>query len=151
MSRQRLMPLNEMTVTFPALSENERLARLAVSGFLSQLDPNIGELSDIKTAVSEAVTNAIVHGYRESTGDVLLQVRIFEKGRISIKIQDKGCGMEDVNKAMEPLYTTSPEEERAGLGFTIMETFMEKVKVKSKQGKGTTVVLERTIQGKQRL
>ena len=145
------MPLNEMTVTFPALSENERLARLAVSGFLSQLDPNIGELSDIKTAVSEAVTNAIVHGYRESTGDVLLQVRIFEKGRISIKIQDKGCGMEDVNKAMEPLYTTSPEEERAGLGFTIMETFMEKVKVKSKQGKGTTVVLERTIQGKQRL
>lgn len=151
MSRRPLRPLNEMTITFPAHSENERFARLAVSGFLSQLDPNIGELSDIKTAVSEAVTNAIVHGYRETAGEVLMQVRIFEEGHISIKIQDKGCGMEDVEQAMTPLYTTSPEEERAGLGFTIMETFMERVRVKSKPGKGTTVLLERTIKGKQRI
>ncbi|WP_242837731.1 MULTISPECIES: anti-sigma F factor [Ruminococcus] len=151
MSRPPLRPLNEMTVTFPALSENERFARLAVSGFLSQLDPNISELSDIKTAVSEAVTNAIVHGYRDEPGEVILQVRIFSGGRIVIKIQDRGCGMEDIAKAMTPLYTTSPEDDRAGLGFTIMETFMEKVKVKSRQGKGTTVQLERTIQGKKRL
>ena len=151
MSRPPLRPLNEMTLTFPALSENERFARLAVSGFLSQLDPNISELSDIKTAVSEAVTNAIVHGYRETSGDVTLQVRVFSENRIIIKIQDKGCGMEDVAKAMTPLFTTSPEDDRAGLGFTIMETFMEKVKVKSKQGKGTTVLLERTVQGKNRL
>lgn len=151
MSRRPLRPLNEMTVSFPAKSENERFARLAVSGFLSQLDPTIDELSDIRTAVSEAVTNAIVHGYRDFTGDVLLQVRIFEEGRISIKVQDKGCGMADIEQAMTPLYTTSPEEERAGLGFTIMENFMEKVRVKSRPAKGTTVVLERTIKGKRRL
>lgn len=151
MSRRPLKPLNEMTLTFPALSENERFARLAVSGFLSQLDPNISELSDIKTAVSEAVTNAIVHGYRERSGEVMMQVRIFEDSRICIKIQDKGCGMADVEQAMTPLYTSSPEEERAGLGFTIMETFMEKVRVKSKPDKGTTVILERTVQGKRRL
>lgn len=151
MSRRPHRPINEMKLTFPARSENERFARIAVSGFLSQLDPNIGEISDIKTAVSEAVTNAIVHGYRETAGEVTLVVRIFEENRVYIKIQDKGCGMEDVAKAMEPLYTTSPEEERAGLGFTIMATFMEKIGVKSRQGKGTTVVLERTIQGKKRL
>lgn len=151
MSRRQRIPINEMKLVFPAKSENERFARVAVSGFLSQLDPNIGEISDIKTAVSEAVTNAIVHGYREASGEVTLQVRIFEGSRIYIKIQDKGCGMEDVKKAMEPLYTTSPEEERAGLGFTIMETFMERVRVKSHAGKGTTVVLERTIEGKKRL
>ncbi|WP_363292116.1 anti-sigma F factor [uncultured Ruminococcus sp.] len=151
MSRQAVRPINEMSVSFPALSENERFARLAVSGFLSQLDPNIAELSDIKTAVSEAVTNAIVHGYRETKGEVSMQVRIFGGGRITIKIQDKGCGMEDIEKAMTPLYTSSPEEERAGLGFTIMATFMERVRVKSRPGKGTTVLLERTVQGKQRL
>ena len=151
MSRPPLRPLNEMNLTFPALSENERFARLAVSGFLSVLDPNIAELSAIKTAVSEAVTNAIVHGYRDTAGEVMMQVRIFKDSRISIKIQDKGCGIPDVAQAMTPLYTTSPEEDRAGLGFTIMETFMEKVKVKSKPGKGTTVILERTVQGKKRL
>ena len=151
MSRQAVRPINEMSVSFPALSENERFARLAVSGFLSQLDPNIAELSDIKTAVSEAVTNAIVHGYRETKGEVSMQVRIFGGGRITIKIQDKGCGMEDIEKAMTPLYTSSPAEERAGLGFTIMATFMERVRVKSRPGKGTTVLLERTVQGKQRL
>lgn len=151
MSRRPHTPINEMKLGFPAKSENERFARIAVSGFLSQLDPNIGEISDIKTAVSEAVTNAIVHGYRETSGEVTLLVRIFEGNRVYIRIQDKGCGMEDVRKAREPLYTTSPEEERAGLGFTIMETFMEKVRVKSRTGKGTTVVLERTIEGKKRL
>ncbi len=145
MSRQVRRPINEMKLTFPAYSENERFARIAVSGFLSQLDPCIDELSDIKTAVSEGVTNAIVHGYRNTTGTVLLQVKIFPERRIYIKIQDKGCGIENVEQAMQPLFTTAPEEDRAGLGFAIMETFMEKVRVKSTRGKGTTVILERTV------
>ena len=151
MSRRPLKAINEMKLCFPARSENERFARIAVSGFLSQLDPNIGEISDIKTAVSEAVTNAIVHGYRDTSGDVMMQVKILEGRRVYIKIQDQGCGIEDVQKAMEPLYTGAPDEERAGLGFTIMTTFMEKVRVISHPHKGTTVVLERTIQGKNRL
>ena len=137
--------INEMKLIFPAYSENERFARIAVSGFLSQLDPCVDELSDIKTAVSEGVTNAIVHGYREKPGQVLLLLRIFEGGRISIKIQDKGCGIADVEKAMEPLFTTRPEDERAGLGFAIMESFMEDVRVRSTLGKGSTVIMERTV------
>lgn len=151
MSRRPVRAVNEMKLTFPARSENERFARIAVSGFLSQLDPNIGEISDIKTAVSEAVTNAIVHGYRDTPGDVVMQVKILDHGRVYIKIQDKGCGIEDVEKAMEPLYTGAPDEERAGLGFTIMTTFMEKVRVSSHPNRGTAVVLERTIHGKNRL
>lgn len=139
------IPINEMKVTFPSYSQNERLARIAVSGFLSQLDPGVDELSDIKTAVSEGVTNAIVHGYRNSSGSVLLHMKLFEGGRLYIKIQDKGCGIENIEKAREPLYTTAPEDDRAGLGFAIMETFMDKVRVRSTLGKGTTVILERTV------
>ncbi|MBO5449573.1 MAG: anti-sigma F factor [Ruminococcus sp.] len=137
-----------MKLAFPSYSENERFARIAVSGFLSQIDPCIDELSDIKTAVSEGVTNAIVHGYKGTVGIVQLNVKIFEGGRIYIKIQDKGCGIEDVEKAREPLFTTAPEDDRAGLGFAIMETFMEKVRVRSKVGKGTSVVLERTVRSR---
>lgn len=148
MSRVRQQPINEMKLTFPSFSENERFARIAVSGFLSQLDPCIDELSDIKTAVSEGVTNAIVHGYRGTVGTVLLQVKIFQGGRIYIKIQDKGCGIEDIERAREPMFTTAPEDDRAGLGFAIMETFMEKVRVKSELGKGTTLVLERTVKSR---
>lgn len=145
MKKSKPSLINEMKLTFPSYSENERFARIAVSGFLSSLDPCLDELSDIKTAVSEGVTNAIAHGYKGTIGMVLLQVKIFERGRIYIKIQDKGCGIEDVERAMEPLFTTAPEEDRAGLGFSIMEAFMEKVKVRSQPGKGTTLILERTV------
>lgn len=134
-----------MKVVFPSLSENERFARIAVSGFLSFVDPKIDELADIKTAVSEAVTNCIVHGYPDSVGRIELCVKVYEAGRVYIKISDKGCGIEDIKKAMEPLFTTRPEEDRAGLGFAVMESFMDKIKVKSKPGKGTTVVLEKTV------
>ena len=129
-----------MKVSFPSYSENERFARVAVSGFLTQLDPQIDELADVKTAVSEGVTNAIVHGYRNT-----MQIRIFENRHIYIKIRDKGCGIADIEQAMQPLFTTAPEEERAGLGFAVMESFMDKVKVRSKLGEGTTLILEKTL------
>lgn len=135
--------VNEMKLSFPSYSENERFSRIAVSGFLTQLDPQIDELSEIKTAVSEGVTNCIVHAYRDTVGEVFIQVRILDKGRVYIKIRDKGCGIDDVEKAMEPLFTTAPEEERAGLGFAVMESFMDKIKVRSQKGKGTTVVMEK--------
>ena len=139
---------NSMRLCFDSRSANESFARTAVSGFLTQLDPQIDELSEIKTAVSEGVTNCIVHAYRDTVGEISLQVRIFDKGRVYIKIRDKGCGIDDVEKAMEPLFTTAPEEERAGLGFAVMESLMDKVKVSSKLGKGTTVTLEKKILSK---
>ena len=138
-------PLNEMKVSFPSYSENERFARVAVSGFLTQLDPQIDELADVKTAVSEGVTNAIVHGYRNTLGEIFMQIRIFENRHVYIKIRDKGCGIADIEQAMQPLFTTAPEEERAGLGFAVMESFMDKVKVRSKLGEGTILILEKTL------
>ncbi len=140
-----------MKVVFPSLSENERFARIAVSGFLSFIDPKVDELADIKTAVSEAVTNCIVHGYPDCVGKIELCVKVFEASRVSIKISDKGCGIEDVQKALQPLFTTKPEEDRAGLGFAVMESFMDKIKVKSKPGKGTTVTLEKTVAARERV
>ncbi len=137
--------LNEMSLSFPSKSCNEAFARAVTSAFVMNLDPTIGELSDIKTAVSEAVTNCIVHGYRRSSGTIYIKGRIFEDGRVVIKIRDKGCGIADVKKAMEPLFTTAPEEERAGLGFAVMQSFCDKVRVKSEEGKGTTVTLEKTV------
>ena len=134
-----------MKVVFPSLSENERFARVAVSGFLSFIDPALDELADIKTAVSEAVTNAIVHGYHDCIGKIELRVRVYEQGRVYIRISDKGCGIADIKKAMEPMFTTRPQEDRAGLGFAVMQSFMDKVKVTSKVDKGTTVVLEKRI------
>lgn len=139
---------NELKMSFPSVSENERFSRLAVSGFLSQLNPQVNELSDIKTAVSEGVTNCIVHAYRDTIGMIFMHVRIFEDGRVYIKIRDKGCGIKDVKQAMEPLYTTAPEEERAGLGFAVMESFMDKIKVKSSEGKGTTLIMEKTLKSR---
>ncbi len=141
-------PKNEMKLSFPSLSENERLARVAISGFVSLCDPRLDELTDIKTAVSEAVTNAIVHAYRDKTGLVELTAKIYDSGLIYIKIKDKGCGIADVAKAMEPLYTTLPEEERSGLGFSVMESFCDSVKVTSKPQKGTTVVLQKKLKTK---
>lgn len=138
--------LNEIKCTFPANSLNEGFARSVVSAFSAQLDPTAGEIGEIKTAVSEAVTNCIVHGYRGcANGTVELIGRILEGNVLYIKIRDKGCGIEDVKQAMEPLYTSAPEEERAGLGFAVMESFMDKVNVKSTPNKGTSVIMTRKI------
>lgn len=136
---------NEMSLSFPSKSCNEAFARSAVAAFVMNLDPTISELSDIKTAVSEAVTNCIVHGYRRSSGTIYIKGRITDDNKVTLRIRDKGCGIEDVKKAMEPLYTSAPEEERAGLGFAVMQSFCDKVKVKSVVGKGTTVTLEKMI------
>ena len=137
--------LNEMTVRFPSLSENERFARLAVSGFISSLDPAVDELSEIKTAVSEAVTNCIVHAYRDTVGEIVLQAKLLEGKRVYIRIKDKGCGISDIEQAKTPLFTTAPEEERAGLRFAIMESFTDRLKVVSRPGKGTTVTMVRSL------
>ncbi len=136
---------NEIKFIMPSLSVNEAAARAVVSSFLIQADPTVEELSDIRTAVSEAVTNAIVHGYRNSNGNVELTVKLLENREIYIRIKDRGCGISDVEKAMEPLFTTAPEEERSGLGFSVMESFMDKLKVKSNVGKGTTVVMRKRL------
>jgi stage II sporulation protein AB (anti-sigma F factor) len=143
-----MKPINEMKLVFESRSSNESFARSAVAAFVAVLDPNVEELSDIKTAVSEAVTNCIVHGYKNEIGKVYIHVKIFEGARISICIKDKGCGIPDIKKAMEPLYTTCETGERAGLGFSIMESFMDKLKVRSVPGKGTSVTLEKSIVSK---
>ena len=140
---------NSMKLQFEGRSVNEAFSRTAVAAFIAQLDPTIEELSDIKTAVSEAVTNCIVHAYRDTLGIVYITANIFPDSRVSIKIRDNGCGIPDVKKAMEPMYTTAPEEERAGLGFAVMQSLMDRVKVTSKEGKGTTVTLERDIRSKE--
>ena len=136
---------NEVKISFPSRSSNEGFARLAVSSFFTQLDPTVDEIADIKTAVSEAVTNAIVHGYPDRVGTEQLHLKILEDRTAYIKIRDNGCGIPDVPKAMEPLYTTAPDEDRAGLGFSVMESFMDKLKVLSRPGKGTTVILQKKI------
>ncbi len=140
--------LNEMKLTFPAHSANEAFSRSAVSSFVAQLDPRIDELSDIKTAVSEAVTNCIVHAYRDRDGAIEITARILEGGELWIKIRDKGCGIENIEKAMEPMYTTAPDEDRAGLGFAVMESFMDKLAVRSKVGVGTTITMRKKIEGR---
>ena len=137
--------LNEMKLSFLSKSVNEGFARSAVSSFIAQLDPPVNELADIKTAVSEAVTNCIVHAYRNSCGIIYMNVRILEDNEIYIKIHDNGTGIEDIEKAREPLFTTLPSEERSGLGFTVMESFMDKVYIRSTLGKGTSVVMRKKI------
>lgn len=137
--------LNEIKFIMPSLSVNESTARAVVSSFLTQTDPTVEELSDIRTAVSEAVTNAIVHGYRHKKGNVEITVRLLPKREIYIKIRDKGCGIPDVKKAMEPLFTTAPEEERSGLGFSVMKSFMDRLTVKSQVNKGTTVTMRKRL------
>lgn len=137
---------NEMKIVFDSKSQNESFARVAVAAFVLELDPNMEELSDIKTAVSEAVTNAIIHGYECSEGKVTLLCRIEDK-TITIEVSDDGCGIVDVDKAMEPLYTTKPELERSGMGFAFMEAFMDDLQVVSEAGKGTKITMSRTIKG----
>ena len=138
---------NYIKLEFPSKSANEGLARSAVAAFAVQLDPTLDELGDIKTAVSEAVTNAIVHAYPNEIGTVWLRARIVNGEYLEITIKDHGRGIEDVKKAQEPLYTTGGED-RSGMGFTIMENFMDKLRVRSKPGKGTTVVMTRHIRRK---
>lgn len=140
--------INNMKLCFDSRSANEAFARTSVASFLCPLDPTVDEITDVKTAVSEAVTNSIVHGYRESISKVYITASIYEDHRIVIKIKDNGCGIPDIPKAMEPMFTTCPEEERAGLGFAVMESLMDKVKVLSQPGKGTTVILEKRILSK---
>ncbi len=137
--------LNEVKFTMPSLSLNEAVARAAVSSLLVQYDPTVEELSDIRTAVSEAVTNSIVHGYRHKRGNIEITVRLIEPREIYIKIRDKGCGIADIDRAMEPLFTTAPEEERSGLGFSVMSSFMDKLKVKSEVDNGTTVIMRKKL------
>ncbi len=137
---------NEFKLTIDSKSVNESFARVVVSAFAATLDPTIEELADLKTAVSEAVTNSIVHGYKEQFGKIYITGRI-QDNTVKITIRDKGCGIEDVSKAMTPLYTTG-EGERAGLGFTVMESFCDKITVRSKPEKGTTVTLIKKIEGK---
>ena len=140
-----MKPMNEMSVSFLSCSANESFGRAAVAAFAAQLDPTIDELSDIKTAVSEAVTNCIVHAYRDSIGIIYITCKLYDNGKITIRIRDKGCGIEDVEQAMQPLFTTAGDE-RAGLGFAVMESFMEKLRVTSKLGQGTSVVMHKTIE-----
>ncbi len=138
---------NYIKIEFPSRSSNESFARSAVSAFAAQLDPTLDELGDIKTAVSEAVTNAIVHAYPDQLGIVQLRARIFDGEYLEISVKDRGCGIEDIKKAMQPLYTTGGEE-RSGMGFTIMDSFMDRMRVRSHPGKGTTVVMTKRIRSK---
>lgn len=139
---------NIMKLRIPSLSVNESMARSAVAAFCAQLDPSAPEIADIKCAVSEAVTNCIVHAYRDTIGEIYIEVALCGENEIRIQIRDKGCGIEDVEVARRPLYTTDAEGERSGMGFTVMESFMDKVKIKSKPGGGTTVQLYKTLNGR---
>ena len=139
---------NEFRMTVDSRSVNEAFVRSAVAAFSAQLDPTIEEIADIKTAVSEAVTNCIVHAYAESLGKIYIYSAIFDDGRIKISIRDKGCGIEDIKKAREPLFTTLGGE-RAGLGFAVMESFTDKLTVRSTRGKGTTVTMIKKIGGRE--
>ncbi len=135
---------NEMNLEFVSKSNNEAFARITVATFASQLDPSIEEISDIKTAVSEAVTNCIIHGYEDKLGIIKIECKLRDK-LIEIQITDNGKGIEDIQKAKEPLFTTKPELERSGMGFTIMESFMDELKIESVIGVGTKVTMKKII------
>ena len=135
---------NLVKITFPSKSVNEAFARGALASFVAALDPTVEQLADIKTAVSEAVTNAVVHAYPDTVGAITITAAIYDGGRLVISIADKGLGIADVKKAMEPLFTTGGAE-RAGLGFAVMESFMDSVKVRSAPGKGTRVTLSKRL------
>lgn len=141
------MVINEMRMTLDSRSVNESFGRTVVAAFTAQLDPTVEEINDIKTAVSEAVTNCIVHGYKNTLGKIYINVRIHDNGKVVIKIRDKGCGIDDIKKAREPLFTTLGGD-RAGLGFSVMESFMDKLTVRSKVNSGTTITLYKTIKGR---
>ncbi|SHI06103.1 anti-sigma F factor [Clostridium intestinale] len=134
---------NKIKLEFLSKSKNEGFARVAVAAFISQLDPTVEELTDVKTAVSEAVTNSIIHGY-ENREDKMVKIEAsIEKTEVTIVIADEGLGIEDVDQAMEPLYTSRPDLERSGMGFTVMESFMDSLQVESEKGKGTRIILKK--------
>lgn len=135
---------NEMELIFDSRSSNEAFARVTVAAFMTQLNPTVEEVSDVKTAVSEAVTNAVIHGYEQQLHKI--KIRGWIQGKdLFLEVADEGVGMEDIKKAMEPLYTTKPELERSGMGFSFMEAFMDELEVESEPGKGTTVKMRKTI------
>ena len=137
--------INEMRLDFPAIPENEGFARMVISGFMLPLNPTLEQLADVKTAVSEAVTNAIIHGYGNGRGTVRMHARCDEDGTLTIDVIDRGRGIADVEHARQPFYTTSEGEERSGMGFTVRESFMDAVEVRSALGEGTTVRLIKRI------
>jgi stage II sporulation protein AB (anti-sigma F factor) len=137
---------NYMKLEIPSKSQNEAFARVAVAAFSAQVDPTVDEISDVKTAVSEAVTNAIIHGYNNGPGTILISA-VLTGDRLEITVVDYGMGIEDIDQAMQPLYTSRPELERSGMGFTIMENFMDEFKVVSKPGQGTTVTMVKNFNG----
>lgn len=142
-------PVNEVKLEFPSRSSNEGFARGTVACFTAQMDPTLSELEDIKTAVSEAVTNAILHAYPDTIGTVSLKIRIFQGNLLEITVRDRGRGIADVEQARQPMFTTGGEE-RSGMGFTIMESFMDSVSVRSTPGRGTTVAMKKRLSEKSR-
>lgn len=137
--------LNSVRMTFPSYSSNESAARAMAAAFIAQTDPTFSELADIKCAVSEAVTNCIVHAYKGTVGMIIMDVHICEGRTIKIEIRDKGCGIPDVKLAMQPLYTTDPDGERSGMGFAVMESFMDSLRVVSRENKGTKIVMTKNL------
>ena len=143
--KERKKPLNEVRMILPSHSANESFARSAAAVFLAQINPTVTELSDIKCAVSEAVTNCIVHGYANTLGLIYITMRLYENREFRIEIKDKGVGIPNIEEAMQPLYTTDKENERSGMGFTIMENFMDSLKVTSSRTTGTRVVMSKKL------
>ncbi len=137
--------INKLRLSLPALSANESAARAIVSAFCAQLNPTIEEIADIKCAVSEAVTNCIVHAYKDTMGDIYITVKIFENRTVNIEVKDKGCGIEDTELVKTPLYTTDNSGERSGMGFAVMESFMDRMVLKSAVGKYTKVTLTKRL------
>lgn len=135
---------NEVKLIFNSNSQNEAFARISVSAFVAQLDPTVGELTDIKTAVSEAVTNAVIHGYENNSGKIYLDCKL-KDDVVYIEVKDEGIGIENIQEALQPLYTSKPELERSGMGFTVMETFMDSVRIESEKNKGTIVYMSKKI------
>lgn len=144
-----MKPKNSMKVTFPARGANEALARMVIAAFVTEADPTVEELCDIKTAVSEAVTNCIVHAYPETIGEIYIAATLSEDDLLTVRVKDRGCGIPDIEKAMEPLFTTGGSE-RAGLGFAVMQELMDDIRVTSREGRGTTVRLRRRLCRKSR-
>ena len=143
-----MKPQNSVKFIFPSKSVNEAFARSAVASFAAQADPSVAELADLKTAVSEAVPTCNAHAYRDEVGQITMTASLYADGRLTVVIADRGCGIEDVEQAMQPMYTTGGED-RAGLGFAVMESFMDKVRVHSRVGKGTRVTLTKWLGGRE--
>ena len=137
--------INHMTCTLPALSENESAARAIVAAFLVLPDPTTEELADIRCAVSEAVTNAVIHGYRGTAGDIYISVKLFDDRTVKVEVRDRGCGIADIEEARRPLFTTDASGERGGMGFAVMQTFTDKLSVRSKPGRGTVVSMRKKL------